>query len=137
MAVTELTNREYNHYPLVVLAHPGNELELSVQFDTDVFDAAGIETLIERFKRVLAAMTADPTQRLSAMDVLDEGEQARLDEWGNRAVLAQPEPTSVSIPALFAAQVARRPGCGGDQLSGSVRGLIAKSMTPRIGWRTC
>ena len=109
LAVTELTNREYNHYPLVVLAHPGNELELSVQFDTDVFNAADIETLIERFKRVLAAMTANPTQRLSAMDVLDEGEQARLDRWGNRAVLAQPEPTSVSIPALFAAQVAHAP----------------------------
>jgi hypothetical protein len=46
LAVTELTNREYNHYPLVVLATPGRELDLNVQFDTDVFDAAGIETLI-------------------------------------------------------------------------------------------
>ena len=109
LAVTELTNREYNHYPLVVIAHPGHELELSVQFDTDVFDAASIDTLIERFKRVLAAMTADPSQRLSSMDVLEQGEQARLDRWGNRAVLAQPEPTSVSIPALFAAQVAHAP----------------------------
>ena len=29
--------------------------------------------------------------------------------WGNRAVLTQPAPTRVSIPALFAAQVARAP----------------------------
>ncbi len=29
--------------------------------------------------------------------------------WGNRAVLTQPAPTAVSIPALFAAQVARAP----------------------------
>ena len=35
-------------------------------------------------------MTADPTRPLSSIDVLDAGEHARLDEWGNRAVLTQP-----------------------------------------------
>ena len=33
----------------------------AVEFRTDVFDAASIETLIERLQRVLVAMTADPT----------------------------------------------------------------------------
>ena len=51
---------------------PGSELGLRVEFDTDVFDAATIEALIERLQRMLAAMTADPTRRLSSMDVLDE-----------------------------------------------------------------
>ena len=36
-------------------------------------------------------------------------EQARLDGWGNRAVLTQPASTPVSVPVLFAAQVARTP----------------------------
>ena len=36
-------------------------------------------------------------------------EHARLDGWGNRAVLTQPATASVSIPVLFAAQVARVP----------------------------
>ena len=54
-------------------------------------------------------MTADPTQRLSSIDLLDEAEHARLDEIGNRAVLTQPAPTPGSIPALFAAQAARTP----------------------------
>ena len=31
-----------------------------VEFRTDVFDAASIEALIERWRRVLVAMTADP-----------------------------------------------------------------------------
>ena len=53
-------------------------------------------------------MTADPTRRVSSMDVLDEAEHARLDEVGNRAVLTQPA-TPVSIPVLFAEQVARAP----------------------------
>ncbi len=81
----------------------------AVEFRTDVFDAASIEALIERLERVLVAVTADPGRRLSSMDVLDEAEHARLDGWGNRAVLTQPAPTSVSIPVLFAAQVARSP----------------------------
>ena len=54
-------------------------------------------------------MSADPTRRLSSMDLLDDGEHARLDGWGNRAVLTQPAPRAVSIPVLFAAQVARAP----------------------------
>ena len=54
----------------------------AVEFRTDVFDADSIEALIERLERVLVAMTADPTRRLSSMDVLDEAEHARLDEVG-------------------------------------------------------
>ena len=81
----------------------------TVEFRTDVFDAASIEALIERLERVLVAITADPTRRLSSIDLLDGGEHARLDEIGNRAVLTAPAPTRVSIPALFAAQVARAP----------------------------
>ena len=81
----------------------------AVEFRTDVFDAASIEALIERLQRVVVAMTADPTRRLSSMDVLDEAEHARLDEVGNRAVLTRPAPARVSVPELFAAQVARSP----------------------------
>ena len=81
----------------------------AVEFRTDVFDAASIEALIERLERVLVAMTADPTRRLSSMDLLDAAEHARLDGWGNRAVLTAPAPAPVSVPVVFADQVARTP----------------------------
>ena len=81
----------------------------TVEFRTDVFDAASIETLIERFERVLVTITDDPTRSLSSVDVLDEDEHAHLDEIGNRAVLTQSAPPPVSIPVVFAAQVARAP----------------------------
>jgi hypothetical protein len=61
-------------------------------------------------ERVLVAMTADAGRRLSSVDLLDEGEHARLDEIGNRAVLSKPAITRVSIPVLWAARVARAPG---------------------------
>ena len=90
LAITGFTGRESNHYPLTVQAQPGPEMGLRVEYDTEVFDAAGIDALIERFERMLVAMTAEPTRRLSSMDVLDDGEHARLDRWGNRSVLTQP-----------------------------------------------
>ncbi|WP_120313396.1 non-ribosomal peptide synthetase, partial [Mycobacterium mantenii] len=94
----------------------------TVEFRTDVFDAASIEALIERWRRVLGAMTADPTRRFSSVDVLDAAEHARLDEIGNRAVLTEPATTPVSVPVLFAAQVAQTPdavaiSCGEHSLT--------------------
>ncbi len=108
LAITEFTGRESTHYPLTLQATPGPELGLRVEYDTDVFDPATIDTLTKRFKRLLIAITANPTQRLSSIDVLDAGEHARLDELGNRAVLSQPA-TPVSIPELFAEHVTRTP----------------------------
>ncbi|MGA5540200.1 amino acid adenylation domain-containing protein, partial [Mycolicibacterium nivoides] len=90
----------------------------SVEFRTDVFDAAGIDALIVRLEQVLAAITADPKRLLSSVDVLDIGERAVLDRFGNRAVLTMPAPAAVSIPEVLAEQVARTPDvvalvCGG------------------------
>ncbi|ORA18000.1 non-ribosomal peptide synthetase, partial [Mycobacterium arosiense] len=80
----------------------------TVEFRTDVFDADSVHALIGRLERVLKAMTAEPAQRISSIDVLDEGEHTRLDELGNRAVLTQPA-SEASIPAVFAEQVTRAP----------------------------
>ena len=109
LSITEFTGRESTHYPLTVVALPGAELGLRVEYDTDVFEADSIAALIERFERVLVAMTADPTRRLSSIDLLHEPEHARLDELGNRAVLTRPASAPVSVPVLFAEQVARAP----------------------------
>ncbi|WP_139808125.1 AMP-binding protein, partial [Mycobacterium avium] len=67
------------------------------------------EALTQRLRRVLAAMTADPGRRLSSIDLLDPDEHARLDALGNRAALTRPQNPPTSIPAMFAAQVARTP----------------------------
>ncbi|WP_082970290.1 non-ribosomal peptide synthetase, partial [Mycobacterium sp. E2989] len=106
--VTDMTTHESTHYPLTLEARTGEQLGVRVEYDSNTFDADTIDTLITRLRRVLEAMTADPSARLSAVDLLDEPEHARLDAWGNRAAFDRPV-TPVSIPALFAAQVARTP----------------------------
>nr|MDT0522426.1 condensation domain-containing protein [Streptomyces sp. DSM 41633] len=89
----------------------------TVEFRTDVFDAASIEVLIERLQRVLAAITADPGQLLSTIDVLDVADHVRLDEIGSRGVLTTPT-VPMSVPVMFAEQVVCTPDavalvCGG------------------------
>ncbi|HTX95536.1 MAG TPA: amino acid adenylation domain-containing protein, partial [Mycobacterium sp.] len=107
-AVTDMTTHESTHYPLTLEARTGGRLGVRLEYDTGIFDADTIHTLITRLERVLEAMTADPTARLSALDLLDEPEHARLDAWGNLASLGRPA-TPISIPVSFAAQVARTP----------------------------
>ena len=125
LAITEFSTREHNHYPLTVAAMPGHELGLRVEYDTEVFDAAGIEALIGRLQRVLAAMTTDPARRLSSIDVLDAGEHARLDEVGNRAVLTRPAPAG----GVDSGGV-RRPG-GPHARGGGAESARARSWTYR------
>ena len=82
----------------------------TVEFRTDVFDAASIEALIER----LRAGVGGDDRRPDAAAVVGGSARCRLStpgwmRWGNRAVLTQPATAPVSIPVLFAAQVARTP----------------------------
>ncbi|PIB73133.1 non-ribosomal peptide synthetase, partial [Mycobacterium celatum] len=72
LAVTEFNNWEYNHYPLAVQALPGNELGLRVEYDTELFSAADIHTLVARLERVLVGMAAASGGLLSSLGVVDE-----------------------------------------------------------------
>ncbi|WP_156425517.1 MULTISPECIES: non-ribosomal peptide synthetase, partial [unclassified Mycobacterium] len=118
LAVTGFTVRERNHYPLTIQIQPGTELGLRVEYDTDVFDAASVEAVVERLRRVLVVMAADPGRSLSSVDLLDEFEHARLDEVGNRVVLGR-SAAPVSILELFDVWVRRVPDavalCGGQR----------------------
>jgi amino acid adenylation domain-containing protein/non-ribosomal peptide synthase protein (TIGR01720 family) len=93
----------------LIFSGAGDQLFLSTAGAGGPFSNFDVSDLARRLERLLVAMTADPGRRLASMDVLDEGEHVRSEGWGNRAELTQPVSTPVSIPALFAAQVARTP----------------------------
>ncbi|GAB5899801.1 non-ribosomal peptide synthetase [Mycolicibacterium mageritense] len=119
LAVTEFTTREYNHYPLSVIALPGHELTLQAEFDCETLDAATIDALVARFRRILAAMTEDPTRPLSSIDVLDPAEHERLDVLAHRVILTEPVGAPASIPRRFAEQVTRTPDATAVTFEGS------------------
>ena len=74
----------------LIFSGAGDQLFLSTLGAGQPFSNFDASYLAGRLQRVLVAMTADPTRRLSSIDLLDGGEHARLDGWGNRAVLTQP-----------------------------------------------
>ncbi|CAN3130011.1 non-ribosomal peptide synthase/polyketide synthase [Mycobacterium sp. smrl_JER01] len=122
LSITDVTAHETNHYPLTLQAMPGNELGLRVEYDAELFDATGIDVLVGRLRRVLSAMIADPDRPLSTLDVLDPAERDRLDRFGNRGMLSAPDGRDLSVPELFARQVARNPDgvalrCAGRSLT--------------------
>ena len=92
-----------------MVAMPGEELGLRIEFDSGVFGTDDIVALANRMRHVLETMVADPARTLASIDLLDADEHGQLDNWGNRAVLTRPATDPVSIPQLFAGQVARDP----------------------------
>ena len=87
----------------------GDQLLFGTEGAGQPFSNVDVSELAGRLQQVLVAMTADPGLRLSSIQVFDANECARLDGWGNRAVLTKPAPLAVSIPELFVGQVSRAP----------------------------
>ncbi|MGW2658695.1 amino acid adenylation domain-containing protein, partial [Streptomyces sp. NPDC001478] len=77
-----------------------------VEFSTDLFDPATVETLVARWLRLLAEVAADPDRPLSRIDVLTPEE--RHDLLVTRNDTACPVPSG-SLPGLFAARVRETP----------------------------
>ncbi|MCG7611188.1 MULTISPECIES: condensation domain-containing protein, partial [Mycobacterium] len=90
----------------LVFSSAGDELVLSTMGAGQPFSSFDVTDLADRLQRILAVFVSDPAQRLSAVDVLDAADCARLDEVGHRAVLMRPVVES-SVPVLFGAQVQR------------------------------
>ncbi|GAA3445994.1 non-ribosomal peptide synthetase/MFS transporter [Planomonospora venezuelensis] len=93
-------------------------LNLLFGYATDLFDRGTVAALADRFTRLLAAVAADPGLRLSEIDLLSGEERRRILEW---SVNAAP-PCADTVPELFAAAVAARPGapavtCAGRTLT--------------------
>ena len=92
---------------LLTLFEAGPELGGTLEYNTDLFDAATIARLLEHFGMVLEAAVDRPEQRLSELPLLSEAERVQLlDEW-NRTQAAYP--LDKRLHQLFEEQVARTP----------------------------
>ncbi|MEU6127138.1 amino acid adenylation domain-containing protein, partial [Streptomyces sp. NPDC047123] len=102
------SSREFTHYPLALQAWPGRRLKLRLEYRTDVFDEQAAERLLAWLETLVTAMADDADRSLATIGVLDASELERLDDLGNRSALSGPVP-AMTVPELFAGQVARRP----------------------------
>ncbi|MEU9118176.1 amino acid adenylation domain-containing protein, partial [Streptomyces sp. NPDC048483] len=77
-----------------------------VEYAGDLYDPATVASMVARWIRLLEAAVADPDRLLSRCDILTAQERRQLLPVRDRKAEA---PVSGSLPALFAAQVRRRP----------------------------
>ncbi|WP_338020557.1 non-ribosomal peptide synthase/polyketide synthase [Amycolatopsis sp. CB00013] len=93
------------HFPVAVIATPGDDLAFSLKFDAARIDAVAAGQLAERFARLLETLTANPGLPVAALDLLSPAERGRLAEL-NATAHPLPERT---LAEAFAAQVAKTP----------------------------
>jgi len=78
-----------------------------IEYNTDLFDRATVERLSGHLGNLLAAVAADPAERVSEIPLLTAEERAQLLAWNDTAVL-YPE-GGACLHELIAAQAARTP----------------------------
>ncbi|GHH36564.1 amino acid adenylation domain-containing protein [Streptomyces umbrinus] len=77
-----------------------------IDYALDLFDHETVETLAERFVRVLDTVTREPHQRVSGVEVLSAEERHRVVAEWNDTVQEVP---GAALPELFQARVAKHP----------------------------
>ena len=85
----------------------GGGLSVSLEYSTDLFDAATIKRLLGHWRTLLGALAADPARRLSELPLLTAPERRRLLSGFNRT--ARSLKTETTIHQLFEEQTAHTP----------------------------
>jgi|GEM_PF-532178 len=87
-----------------------DDLTLVWEYATDLFDEDTMSRMAQHYLGLLTDALARPAVRIDELRLMDGAQVRQLESWSRAAVPAAPAPaTRATIPALFAAQVARRP----------------------------
>ncbi|WP_285742084.1 non-ribosomal peptide synthetase [Lentzea sp. NBRC 105346] len=100
--LVDWTGGDNTHYPLNLLAQPGERLELRLGYQRGVFTPEAVSRIAERLLRVLHAVADSPTIPLHRLDLLGTAERSQV------VLPAGPAPVA-TFPELFRAQVERTP----------------------------
>lgn len=85
----------------------GNELSGAIEYNSDIFDTATVERMMDHFQNLLRAIIANPNQPISTIPMLNAAERHQLVvDWNDTAV---DYPHEISLHQLFETQVERTP----------------------------
>ncbi|MGW6020536.1 amino acid adenylation domain-containing protein [Streptomyces sp. NPDC055099] len=100
------TPEDTGHYPLTLIAVPGERLHGEFIYRPGVFDRAWAEEMVASLGCVLEGMAADPSVPVARVGVLDGARRERVvGEWNRTRVPVAAE----TLPELFRRQVERSP----------------------------
>ncbi len=77
---------ERTNYPLTVVAVPGAQLSLRLNYDCHRFDAARIARMCGHLQTLLLAIVTNPNHRLSELPLLSAAEQQLLQKWNDTRI---------------------------------------------------
>lgn len=97
---------------------PG-QIDLVLEYNTDLFDATTIQALAERFQVLLQGIADDVQWRIGRLPLLPAVERERLFNWNNTTIACDDEPL---LPAMFERRAAAQPAavaltCAGRTLT--------------------
>ena len=95
-------------FDLSLTAREGDdELQLGVEYSTELFEEATIARFIDYFRRIVDAVIEDPNQKLFEIDILSKAEKHHLLHTFNDTTVDYPK--DKTIIDLFEAQVEKTP----------------------------
>jgi amino acid adenylation domain-containing protein len=104
--LAHVTGHDATHYPLTLMAVPGERLELRLDYRADLIDPATAAGIGERLIRLLVAAVAAPEVPIGRLDILSTAERhTLLRDWNDTARDIAP----ATLPTLLAAQAAASP----------------------------
>ena len=115
LRLTDVRGHDATHYPLSLMAMPGERLGLRLDYRADLFERASVEALAGRLMRLLEAAVASPDRAIGSLDILAPDERHTILHGWNDTARAIPPAT---LPELFARAGRPHARCGG----GGVRG---------------
>jgi amino acid adenylation domain-containing protein len=92
---------------MIGMAETPNGLGIGLEYNTDLFDGATIDRMLQHLRRVIEAVAADADQKLRDVPLLSDEERSRLlVTWNDTRT---DYPREASVHALFEATVDARP----------------------------
>ncbi|HEX6382977.1 MAG TPA: condensation domain-containing protein, partial [Acidimicrobiia bacterium] len=119
LTLDELDASDVTHYPLTLIATPGEALRVGLRYRADHWSETDAYDILDRVARLLTAAVEDPDAPLARVDLLTPGERRRaLVEWNATG----PATAEVTFPSVFEAHAAATPDavaavCGDEQLT--------------------
>ncbi|WP_442941022.1 amino acid adenylation domain-containing protein [Nostoc sp.] len=106
-SIESIHSIEQTNYPLTVIAAPGKQLLVKINYDTSRFDDGAIARLLKHFQTLLEGIIANPQQQISQLSLITLKEKHQLlVEWNNTQT---DYPIDKFIHQLFEEQVERTP----------------------------
>ncbi|WP_203794930.1 condensation domain-containing protein, partial [Actinoplanes derwentensis] len=107
VSVVELENRASPFDVTLQVTEDGDSFRCELEYNSDVFDRGTIERMAAHFERLLRSVVADPSARVSTLEMLSDEERHQLAaEWNDTAV---PYEDGVTVHQLVERQVAATP----------------------------